>query len=231
MNLLLISIAPGIAISWYVYHKDRWNKEPSKTIIYAFILGALISFPSAVLETLIDLFNLFTPYKSLADLFLYTFFRIALIEEGAKYYVIYRFIYPKEEFDEPFDGIVYSVMVSMGFATVENILYVIPGGYIVGFTRALLAVPAHFVFTLFMGYAFGLAKFGVKPEKHLTQALFYPVFWHALYDFLILTKIWYLSILILPIVYLVGRWIWKRGQRLIILEKWEENEYDQSNTF
>uniref|UniRef100_A0A7C3MJD4 Protease PrsW n=1 Tax=Dictyoglomus thermophilum TaxID=14 RepID=A0A7C3MJD4_DICTH len=226
MNLLLISIAPGIAISWYVYHKDRWNKEPSKTIIYAFILGALVSFPSAFLEVVIDLLNLFKPHRDLASLFIYTFFGIALIEEGAKYYVIYKFIYPKEEFDEPFDGIVYSVMVGMGFATVENIFYVLPEGYVVGFTRAFLAVPAHFVMALFMGYAFGLAKFGVKPEKHLTQALFYPVFWHALYDFLILTNIWYLSILILPIVYIVGRWIWKRGQRLIINEKGEESKYD-----
>lgn len=226
MNLLLISIAPGIAISWYVYHKDRWNKEPSKTIIYAFILGALVSFPSAFLEVVIDLLNLFKPHRDLASLFIYTFFGIALIEEGAKYYVIYKFIYPKEEFDEPFDGIVYSVMVGMGFATVENIFYVLPEGYVVGFTRAFLAVPAHFVMALFMGYAFGLAKFGVKPEKHLTQALFYPVFWHALYDFLILTNIWYLSILILPIVYIVGRWIWKRGQTLIINEKGEESKYD-----
>lgn len=216
MGLVLISIAPGIAIAWYVYHKDRWEKEPPKFILRTFLLGVIIAFPTALLELIIETINPFKINNDIVSIFLYSLIGIALIEEGAKYYIIYKYIYPNEKFNEPFDGIVYSVMVGMGFATIENLFYVLSEGYLVGITRAFLAVPAHFVFALFMGYAFGLAKFGMNPVKYLLQALSYPVFWHALYDFLILTKRWYLSIFILPLVYGIGRWIWKKGQRLLI---------------
>jgi len=216
MGLVLISLAPGIAIAWYVYNKDRWDKEPSKLIFWSFFLGVIISFPTAIIELIVESLNLFKINKDLVSLFLYCLLGIAIIEEGAKYYVIYKYIYPKDEFNEPFDGIVYSVMVGMGFASIENLFYVISEGYWVGITRAFLAVPAHFVFALFMGYAFGLAKLGIDPVRYLLQALFYPVFWHALYDFLILTRKWYFSIFILFIVYGIGRWIWKRGQKLLI---------------
>lgn len=224
MGLIILALAPGISIAWYVYNKDRWNKEPSRLIFWSFILGVIISFPVAIFELIMESIFPFNFNNDFVSLFLYSLLGVAIIEEGTKYYVIYKFIYPKEDFDEPFDGIVYSVMVGMGFATIENFFYVISGGYFVGITRAFLAVPAHFVFSLFMGYSFGLAKFGANPEKHLLQALYYPVFWHALYDFLILTQKWYLSILILPMVYGVGRWIWKRGQKLIIFKS--EGEHD-----
>ncbi|HOJ92523.1 MAG TPA: PrsW family glutamic-type intramembrane protease [Dictyoglomaceae bacterium] len=218
MDILIIAIAPGIALGWYVYSKDRWNKEPSLLIFYAFLLGMIISFPAAFLEFVIESLNLIPLGKDLISTFIYALIGIALVEEGAKYLVIYKYLYPKEEFDEPFDGIVYSVMVGLGFATLENILYVSADGFITGVLRAFLAVPAHFIFALFMGYAFGLAKFSYHPEKYLIQALTYPIFWHGLYDFLILSHKAYLSILILPIVYGVGRWIWKKGQKLIILK-------------
>ena len=90
----------------------------------------------------------------------YTAFIVAaLTEEGMKFLAFYFFFWKNRNFNERFDGIVYAVYISLGFAGIENILYVFTGGYSVGVIRALTAVPAHALFGIVMGYYFGMAKF------------------------------------------------------------------------
>jgi RsiW-degrading membrane proteinase PrsW (M82 family) len=94
------------------------------------------------------------------------------------------YAFPKKTFDEPYDGIVYSVMVGMGFATVENIGYVYQHGINTALLRMFLSVPAHATFAILMGYFVGKAKF--IPEKrfyYLFMGLFWATFFHGTYDF------------------------------------------------
>ena len=118
----------------------------------------------------------------------YTAFVVAgLTEEGMKFLAFYFFFWNNRNFNEKFDGIVYSVFISLGFAAIENLLYVFTGGYEVGIIRAITAVPAHALFGIVMGYYFGLAKFNdrMKPV-FLLFAFLLPFLFHGLYDFLLM---------------------------------------------
>jgi RsiW-degrading membrane proteinase PrsW (M82 family) len=120
----------------------------------------------------------------------------AFTEELFKFLVLFLLIWKRPEFNEKFDGIVYAVFVSLGFAGVENVLYVISSGVETGIVRAVTAVPAHAVFGITMGFYFGMAKFYVKEQSALKQkALLYPIILHGIYDFILFTGIAWLSIL------------------------------------
>ena len=109
---------------------------------------------------------------------------VALSEEGSKFITL-RFIpYRRKSFDDPFDGIIYAVMVGMGFATLENIGYVMQHGLATGILRMFLSVPAHGTFAVLMGYHVGLAKFDpANRKKHLQLAILLPVLFHGTFDF------------------------------------------------
>ena len=101
-----------------------------------------------------------------------------------KFSVVILIIYPNKYFDEPFDGIVYAVFVGMGFATAENLTYVLQGGVSLAFFRMVSAVPAHFVFAVIMGYYLGIAKSRRKHQIfYICLSLISPIFCHALYDY------------------------------------------------
>jgi RsiW-degrading membrane proteinase PrsW (M82 family) len=120
----------------------------------------------------------------------YTAFIVAaLTEEGMKFIAFYFLFWKNKNFNERFDGIVYAVYIALGFAGIENLLYVFTGGYSVGLIRALTAVPAHALFGIMMGYYFGLAKF--KPNRdrfYLVLAFFFPFIFHGIYDFLLMSN-------------------------------------------
>ncbi|MBO6516538.1 MAG: PrsW family intramembrane metalloprotease [Bacteroidia bacterium] len=183
MYLLALAIAPGLAISIYIFWKDRYDREPTRLLILAFILGFLSTIPAAWLEGKIDSLGIIHA-SSVAKTAVYAFVGVAIIEEAVKFLVVFRFLYPKKDFDEPFDGITYCVMASMGFATLENIAYVIDYGATTGFMRMFTAVPAHAAFGVIMGYFMGLAKFDEeRSNTYLAYALFAPTILHAAYDF------------------------------------------------
>ena len=121
-----------------------------------------------------------------------------------KYLVLWILIWANRNFNEKFDGIVYAVFISLGFAMVENVMYVIEGGASVGLMRALTAVPAHALFGVVMGYYFGLAKF-LEGEKlaYLIRAILWPVILHGFYDYCLMSQIPIMMILFVPfIIYL-----------------------------
>src|SRR4051794_26498276 len=159
MNLLYLSIAPGIAIMLYVYAKDKYNREPVMHLVVSFFLGVLSALPAVYIEMYGNqVLNQFVEV-SLLHTIVMAFVVVAFTEEYCKYFMIKAYAYPKKTFDEPFDGIVYSIMVSMGFATIENIGYVFQHGASTGIVRMFLSVPAHASFAVIMGYYVGLAKF------------------------------------------------------------------------
>lgn len=183
MELLALAIAPGLAICIYIFWKDKFDPEPKKLLIWAFILGILSIIPAVILELLVTRTGIVYS-DSILKTGIYAFAGVALIEEAVKFFVVFRFIYPKKDFDEPFDGITYCVMASMGFATLENIAYSVDYGAGTAILRMFTAVPAHAAFGVVMGYYMGLAKFNTqKSNTYLAYALFIPSILHAAYDF------------------------------------------------
>ena len=185
LSLFALAIAPGIAISIYIYLKDKHEKEPLKLLLISFILGALSVIPTLVLSQIGNYFFDFNPrsnsfYFSLVSCVV----GIGLIEEYSKFIFVRYYTYRKKDFNEPFDGIVYCVMVSMGFATIENVLYVYEGGATVAWLRMFSAVPMHAVFAIIMGYYMGIQKFYGKRNYALI-GLGYAALLHGIYDFVL----------------------------------------------
>jgi len=184
MLLLALAIAPGLAISMYIFFKDQYNREPRRHLVISFFLGILSAGIALIAETFLmpaarDVFP-----ESILSTAIQAFLIVALVEEWSKYIMVRTYAFPKPEFDEPFDGIVYAVMVSMGFATIENIGYVMEHGYTTAFLRMFLSVPAHASFAIIMGYNMGKAKFaGSKRTAYMLKGIFWAVFWHGSYDF------------------------------------------------
>jgi RsiW-degrading membrane proteinase PrsW (M82 family) len=178
--LLTLAAAPGLAICIYIFWKDKFEKEPLSLLAKCFFMGALSIIPALILS--LSLESLLPP-----NLFLEVFIGIALSEELSKYLFLRYYAFRKKSFNEPYDGITYSVMISMGFATLENILYTFEHGYEVGFMRMFTAVPAHATFAVLMGYYTGLAKFKkYKQRYYLGAGLLSATLLHGLYDYFLM---------------------------------------------
>ena len=184
MHLLFLAIAPVAVVILYIYFKDKYEKEPIKIVAISFLLGATVSIILTftlgyIASSLVPL----TDVKSISQQFIKAFFTVALVEEFSKYIIVRFYAQKKNEFNEPFDGIVYAVMVSMGFAALENILYTYQYGFGVGVTRAFTAVPAHATFGIIMGYFMGKAKFSNNSIKLNLLGLLFATLFHGSYDF------------------------------------------------
>lgn len=184
MGLLALSIAPGIAICIFIYLKDKYNKEPLWMLLVSFVLGMFSTIPALIIQIGSGISLESLAGKGLVQVAIFAFLVVALSEEASKYAMVRLFAFNKKAFDEPFDGIVYAVMVSMGFATLENIGYVYQHGMATGIMRMFLSVPAHATFGILMGYQLGLAKFdSANRGIHLLLAILLPVLFHGLFDF------------------------------------------------
>lgn len=183
MNLLALAVAPGLAICIYIYWKDKFDREPRRLLLLAFLLGVLSTIPALILETVISATGLGRS-SDLMTTGVYAFAGVAAVEELCKFFFVFRFLYSRKEFNEPFDGITYAVMVSMGFATLENIAYTFEHGAATGVMRMFTAVPAHAVFGVMMGYFLGLAKFRHEDSNRLIAfSVLVPILFHGWYDF------------------------------------------------
>jgi RsiW-degrading membrane proteinase PrsW (M82 family) len=185
LSLLALSLAPGVAIIFYIYSKDKYDREPFENLFISFLLGVVGTVPASIIQrNLQPELDRFVPVFSLTYYFLWAFILVAFSEEGCKYLALRLYSYRRKAFNEPFDGIVYSVMVSMGFATLENVLYVFQHGFATGVLRMFLSVPAHACFGVLMGYHTGLARFDpAKAHFHLWKGVLLAVFFHGSFDF------------------------------------------------
>ncbi len=184
MNLLLLAIAPVFIIILYIYYKDKYEKEPKRLLFYNFLLGAIASILiTTILYYVINTILPLPDYESIIQQFIKAFFVVGLTEEFSKYIIVRYYAQTHKAFNEPFDGIVYAVMVSMGFAATENIFYVLEGGYQTALLRAFTAVPAHATFGILMGYYMGKAKFSNNKIVLNLTGLLLAVIFHGAYDF------------------------------------------------
>ncbi|MCM3766542.1 glutamic-type intramembrane protease PrsW [Neobacillus niacini] len=182
LGILSAGIAPGLALLSYFYLKDEYDSEPISFVLRTFMYGALLVFPIMFIQHVLETEHLLSSH--LVNAFLST----GLLEEFFKWFILFYVVYQHVEFDEPFDGIVYGVAVSLGFATVENIFYLIANGIQHAMARALLPVSSHALFGVIMGFYIGKAKFTEgNKAKWVTLSLFLPVVLHGSYDFILLS--------------------------------------------
>ncbi len=189
--LLALAVAPGLTLAAFLYSKDLYDKEPPRKLLKAFLLGSVSVFVAAGLEMILG------NSSPVVEAFLY----VGLTEELCKFFVLMVFFYPEPFFDEPLDGIVYAGFISLGFATLENIYYVLDKGFAVGVVRMFLSVPAHAIFGIVMGFFAGGAKFFEKKKAvFLAAALFVPALLHGLYDVFLMVKWSWLVVISLLLV-------------------------------
>ena len=218
--LIVAALAPAVALCIFIFIKDRVEKEPIGLLLLLLGLGAFICFPAAKIETVLtggidklfstltyeyegELYMNTTPYRFY--LFSTNFIGIALVEEGLKFLVMFFITRNNKNFNSLFDGLIYAVFVSLGFAALENVLYVIQLGWQVAILRALMSVPGHMFFAVMMGYYYsmwhmfekahryekGLKNAGVIPQsvkefseiKYLALSLIVPIGIHGFYDY------------------------------------------------
>ncbi len=180
--LLAIALAPGVAIGLYVYLKDKHEREPVGLLFRSFFYGVLSTFITLAISVPLNMVITINE-KDVTEQAVHAFLIVALVEEFSKFIFVRGVLYRNSNFNEPFDGIVYSVMVGMGFATFENILYVMDGGLETALWRMFTAVPAHAAFAVLMGYYLGKAKFEHKKSYYAFHALGAATLLHGAYDY------------------------------------------------
>jgi len=201
--LTLLAVIPSVFLLIKVYQADKVEKEPAPLLFKLFIKGLESAFFAAVVEALLINFGLNTLVRlGLIEgegSFLYhaieAFLIVAVAEEGFKYYFLKQTTWNHPAFDYRFDAVVYAVFVSLGFATIENILYVWGSqiesgtGLQLSVYRGVLSVPAHCVFAVAMGIHYGAAKYAQGHEQFdleeagLRKAFLVPVLMHGFFDF------------------------------------------------
>lgn len=206
-SLLMAAIAPGIALLAYFYLKDLYESEPILSVARMFVLGILIVFPTMVVQRGFVLGLGENPL-------LFAFGISAGIEEFIKWFLVYFLIFRNSSIKQPYDGIVYATAVSLGFATLENVLF--SWFYQPSFStllyRAMLPVSGHALFGVVMGYYLGKAKSTPTHErKYIAYALLLPIFWHGSFDYILLQASNYWLWLIAPFMFI----LWVRGIRQV----------------
>jgi len=206
MFLVLVALAPIFIILFYIYYRDKYEKEPIQILILSFIFGAAITLPLYYIEPCLQRFwnnNFFNNSWQIANIFYTAFFVAAFSEELFKFAVLYFFIWKNKNFNELFDGIVYAIFIAMGFAAVENILYVFTNGLETAVLRIFTAVPLHALLAINMGYFFALAKFSDKKKLYLALAFIVPLVLHGIYDFILMSENEILLLFFIPYIILI----------------------------
>ena len=186
MTTLLITILPSILILLFFTLSDKF-KEPKSTILLIAFLGFLICLPAGILNTF--MYDTFNTGTELSEKLYSSFLAPAWTEEILKFIILYTVVLRRHEFNEPMDGIVYGVVVSLGFATYENYDYVFRlaeqwniDPQQMAIWRSYSAVPMHGLNGAIMGFYFGYYVFK-GDKKYLIAALAIPYLIHGFYNF------------------------------------------------
>ncbi|MBQ9930633.1 MAG: PrsW family intramembrane metalloprotease [Oscillospiraceae bacterium] len=218
--LVCAALLPAIALCIYVYKKDRVEKEPIGLLMGLLVLGALSCYPAGELESVAFdwIREIFKPFGQESEGVLYLsdttykiynavkyVFGVALIEEGIKFLILFTVTKDNKNFNSLFDGLIYAIFVSLGFAALENVFYVLRYGWQTAIARAIYSVPGHMFFSVLMGYGYSMwhmYKLAARQEKELKKlaliphnvkeysgtasivwALVLPIAAHGLYDY------------------------------------------------
>lgn len=208
LSLLILSIAPTIVFILWFYIKDKYDKEPIMLLCKFFVLGAFISVIAIIAEDFLIDINRYDGYSYLLYM---SFIVAAFTEEGLKALVLIPNLLREKNFNEKLDGIIYSIFLSLGFATVENIIYILfeesKTAFEVGIIRAVISVPAHIMFAITMGYYISKYKFSssaVKKREYMFMAVLVPILLHGIFDFIAMIE--YKFSFIVFFIYIILLW-------------------------
>jgi len=215
-GILLAGIAPGLALLSYFYLKDKYEPEPVLMVFRTFIFGAILLFPIAFIEYILKTEHVITTNAGNA------FFSSGMTEEFFKWALLLLAVYWHKEFDEPFDGIVYGTSVSLGFATAENIMYLMVNGSEIALNRATMTVSGHALFGVIMGYYISRAKFAQKSKwPWMLMSILIPTFLHGVFNYILLIeKSW----LMFMIPYMILLW-WLALRKVQTAETLSRNHF------
>ena len=213
--LLLLAIAPAVFWLWYFYRKDRYEPEPLSWVLLIYILGIAVTIPVALIEGVMG---------AVLPEFLIVVLVAPVVEELGKYLVVRKTVYESAEFDEPVDGIVYASAAGLGFATLENVVYVFSAletsmvlALGTGLVRAVLSVPGHVLFSAMWGYSLGKARFIPKEKRPVVIAagLILAMASHALFNLLLFDAIGF-AVLVLVVVPVLWFTVQKRIDQALL---------------
>ncbi|NMA82772.1 MAG: PrsW family intramembrane metalloprotease [Epulopiscium sp.] len=209
--LVQAALAPIIIIVFYIYIRDKYEKEPIRLLVLGLLFGAFISFPIIGVETMLGFMA--PSENTLLEAFYVSFVVAGFTEEFFKYIILYFLIWRNQNFNEKFDGIVYAVFISLGFAGIENLMYVLNpelGGLNTAAARAVLSVPGHGLFGVAMGYYFSMARFeSDQKDRWIAKAFYMPFILHGIYDFILMANVPILMTLFIPFIL----YLWVSGFR------------------
>ena len=224
--LIIAAVIPAIVLLVKIYKEDKLEKEPVSLILSLVFLGVISTAIAMVLEEVGSyLLGSVLTENTLPYNIIFYYCVVGVAEEGAKYILLKKRTWHSKEFNCRFDGIVYAVCVSLGFALWENIGYVTMYGFSTAMVRAVTAVPGHCCFGIFMGVWYGVAKYfdnADKPEiskKFRRKSLTLPIIIHGTYDFLTtLDLLWFLFIPFVLVMFFTAYRIVKRtGQHDVVI--------------
>ena len=201
------AIVPSLLLLWYIYARDR-NPEPRGLLLKTFLLGAAICVPVIPVAMWMEDMGQALAVGIWGSALVQAFLGAAIPEELFKYLVLRQYVWNKPAFDEPLDGVVYGATASLGFATLENILYVSDGGLGVAALRALTAVPGHAFTGVVMGAFLGRARFTQDPQERfglLAAGFGWAVLLHGAYDTFLMTETAF-ALLALGVLIIEVRW-------------------------
>lgn len=208
INLLILAVLPIIIFICWICLKDKYEKEPPIKLAKYFILGIIVSILAIFIELYINKFNNFSGFVGLIYL---AFFVTAFTEEGLKAIILIPILLKDKDFNEKLDGIIYSIFLSLGFATIENIIYIMKEKFELsiqlGISRGLISIPSHIMFAITMGYYISKYKFEEDKKKrkiYIACSVIVPILLHGIFDFILMIR--YRWSIIFFIVYLVFLW-------------------------
>lgn len=216
--ILLPALLPVFLVFRKIYSLDKVEREPLGFVLKVLIMGAVFSVPCAFIEQVMEgILQSIYDVSTIKYAWMEYTFGVALVEELSKYLVLMISVWSNDNFDYRYDGIVYGTTASLGFAALENVLYVMNFGTGISFGRAIFSIPGHATFGVFMGYYLSRGKhlylnrnlFGTRFFQIL--ALIVPMLIHGAYDFLLSEQvvaagynyIFFIFVIILDI------WAWK----------------------
>ena len=218
MNLLFLALVPIVIILVFVYKYDKYEKEPLSLMLLCVLGGTLSVIPILPLERVLSM--------PMANMTGYTkaawnaFVVAAFSEELFKYIIVLLIIWRNRNFNEKFDGIVYAVCVSLGFAAVENVLYVMDSGATTAYMRAITAVPGHAIFGITMGFYLGRAKMlSSNTGLNLCLALFLSILIHGIYDFILMSQMPFFILIFIAFLLLMYRYGFNQMEKHIITSR------------
>lgn len=183
MAILTAAISPAVAIMTFIYLSKRIELEPLPLIIRMFIIGVIMVFPIMFIQYAFEVEGVF--HNPLMK----SVFLVGLLEEFSKWFFLLFVAYRHSDFDHHYDGIIYGVAVSLGFATIENIIFLFQNGIQIAMLRAIFPVSSHGLFGIIMGFYMGKAKFRTTRSRWcLGLGLLIPVGLHTVYDYIITVK-------------------------------------------